>query len=266
LPLIGVVTDFHAHSYWLHPDVDHYFVASQDTKTSMVARGISKEKIHVTGIPIHPDFAINTPRPKIRQSLGLLKNLPTILLMGGGHGLSPMDDILKELLKMTVPYQVIAVTGTNKKLSKKLFKKFSGAKHITLYNYRSDISRLMDASDILITKAGGLTSSEALAKGLPMVIVNPLPGQEEHNVRFLLKHHAAVLVNSMEEMGGMVQKLLSDPSKLETLSNNARQFGRPHASMDAAKLILEHVQRKVAQRITCMRNTEDAALPNVTLP
>lgn len=258
LPLIGVVTDFHAHGYWLHPEVDLYLAASDNTKASMVERGISPEKIAVTGIPIHPDFESAVSKPKARRQLSLHPELPTILVMGGGHGLCPMDKILQALSTLTKPHQIMAVTGANKKLSQRIQKKFSNAHHIFSFNYRPDIARLMDASDILITKAGGLTSSEAMAKGLPMVIVNPLPGQEERNVRFLLKHEAALLVKSLGDLAVTIKGLFQDQEKFQALSSHAKALGRPQAAREAAELILSFIQNKEFHRLTSSRSASES--------
>lgn len=260
LPLIGVVTDFHAHSYWLHPEVDLYLVASEETKASMVERGIEPERIRITGIPIHPDFNSSLSKQKARRQLNLDPRLPTILIMGGGHGLCPMEEIIEALKDLNTPHQILVVTGANKRLWNKLNQRYGEEKRMTFFHYRPDVARLMDAASLLITKAGGLTSSEAMAKGVPMLIVNPLPGQEERNVRFLLKHKAAVLTPTIEDLRVTVQNLLNDSNALKTLSGNAKRLGTPNSGLQAAQIILNQTHQKVLNRLTSSRS--DSGLPS----
>ncbi|MBW2984675.1 hypothetical protein KY361_06145 [Candidatus Woesearchaeota archaeon] len=228
VPLIGVVTDFHMHHYWPLNNVDKYVVATKEAKNELMQRGINKDKVKDLGIPIHPKFSGKNSKLKIKKRLGL-GNKPTILVMGGGLGIGSMERAVK-LLDSMDDIQLIVVCGKNNKLKDKLLKsKFNNK--LIVKGYVTNMDELMDVSDIAVTKAGGLTVSECLAKNLPMVVVNPIPGQEQRNTDYLVKYNAAVKPKSEKYLIPAVEKLLNK-------KNEPGKIAKPNSAIDIAKLIV----------------------------
>ena len=237
--VVGVLTDFAPHLYWLHPGVDIYIVPSEEAKARYVNEGVDPNKIKVYGIPIRQKFAEQGDREAIIHKLGLDKNIPTVLIMGGGQGLGPMKDAVKSLMALSRPLQMIVIAGTNVKLVHWLKKmQRRTAKKIIFYDYASNVDELMDASTLIVTKPGGMTTSECLAKGLPMVIVDPIPGQEERNSQFLVNGGIAVRIDDKKQIGIQIDQLLNNPAKLESMRQAALKNGKPMAADNIAELVL----------------------------
>jgi processive 1,2-diacylglycerol beta-glucosyltransferase len=239
VPLICAVTDFGVHSYWLHPEVDLYLVAHEDVKNELIHRGIDPDKIRCTGIPIRPAFGETHDQTEERARLRISLSKKTILLMGGSRGLGSLDDLVEALKMIPLGFQTLVVCGQNKSLHRKITDMTRGYADFHVLSYTKDLPRLMAASDILITKPGGLTCSEALAMGLPMVLTNPIPGQEERNVRFLTRHNVAMLARTPEELVVSVSNLLRYPKKLHNLRLRAKMIAKPHSAWEAARLIFD---------------------------
>ncbi len=240
VPLIGVLTDCYPHSYWLFDSVDYYVVNSEVATNNLVEHGIPREKIRILGIPIDPKFAEKVDPEEVIAKIGLDSNIPTILIMGGGHGLGPIPELVVSLNKINRPIQMMIVTGNNKNLFDWLErKKPSLKKKVLVYGYISNIDELMSASTLIITKPGGLTISEALSKHLPIIIINPIPGQEAKNTEYLLKETVAVKANSANDVAVLTEVLISQRSKLEQMRRNAQRIAKPNAAIDTANLILE---------------------------
>ena len=241
VPLIGVITDFGVHRYWVHPEIDLYLVAHSRIKKKLRALGIPSHRIFVTGIPIHPQFGETKDREKIRKRLKLKPRLKTLLLMGGGRGLGNLEDIL---LKLPVKnrYQTIVICGHNRRLYHRLLKNFASFKRIHIFGYVKNISDLMHVSDLLITKPGGISCSEALAMRLPMILINPIPGQEVRNVGFLKRKGVALYAKRLEAIEKMVSKLFSKPQRLAVMKEKSGQLSRPHSSWESAQHILDFIE------------------------
>jgi processive 1,2-diacylglycerol beta-glucosyltransferase len=235
---VSIVTDFEAHALWMEPCVDLYCVAAEETKARLVARGAAPENVVATGIPISARFS-SKPDPKaVRQRAGLRDDQPVLLVPSGGFGMGPVGQILAELDKIERPFQTIVVTGRNELLRRELAAQ--DRKHPThVLGYASNMHELMAVADLIITKPGGLTSSEALAMGKPLIIINPIPGQEAANSDFLLERGAAAKVNRLEDLPYRLEQLLGT-KKLADLARAARALGRPNA---AAAVCAEVVQR-----------------------
>ena len=239
ITVIGVLTDYAPHLYWLHDGVDFYVVPSESAKERYVKEGVSPEKIKVLGIPIRMKFAEKVSKDEIAQKLGLDVNLPTVLIMGGGQGLGPMKEAVKSLIRLKRSLQLIVICGTNVKLVhwiKKVQRKTQ--KKIVYYDYANNVDELMEVSSLIVSKPGGMTTSECLAKGLPMVIVDPIPGQEERNSQFLVKEGIALRVDDKRHIGSSIDQLLSDPKRLASMRQAALLNGKPMAAENIAKLIL----------------------------
>jgi len=240
LPLVAVLTDYIPHSYWVYDAVNYYITPSPDVTLRLIKKGVPQEKIKSLGIPFDPKF--NEPIDKIRlmRKLKLNPQTPTILIMGGGQGLGPIKTIVKSLEKVKRDIQEIVVTGTNKKLYKTLkrrIKKYK--KKVLVFGYLHNIHELMDISNIIITKPGGVTTAEVLAKKIPMIIVKPIPGQEANNTDYLTKKKAAIALDKPREVYLSIQDLLDDPQKLKRISECASAISKPNASLDIARLLLD---------------------------
>ena len=243
VPLICAVTDFGVHSYWYHPEVDLYLVAHEDIKKEMIEKGIPESKIRATGIPVDPKYGETSDPYKVRNKMRINPLKKTVLVMGGSHGLGSLDEIVTSLKTIPTSFQAVIVCGKNKSMFKKISKITKDLDHFYAIGYTKDLSNLMGAADILITKPGGLTTSEALAKQLPMILTNPIPGQEERNVQFLTKHGAARVVRNNEDLVHQVSDLLRHPKKTSTMKQRARMIGKPYAAWEAARSIFSLVNR-----------------------
>ena len=239
IKVIGVLTDYAPHLYWLHEGVDYYVVPSQEAQDRYFKEGIPKENIKIFGIPIRMKFAEPVGADKIAKKLGLDLNIPTILIMGGGQGLGPMKEAVKSLVHLPRPLQLIVICGTNVKLVNWIKKtQRQTDKKIIFYDYASNVDELMEVSTMIVSKPGGMTTSECLAKGLPMVIVDPIPGQEERNSQFLVNQGIAIRVDDKRHIAHAIDELLNNPKKLAAMKQAALNNGKPMAAENIARLIL----------------------------
>ena len=236
---VSVVTDFEAHALWMDSCVDLYCVAAEETKARLVARGAVPENIVATGIPISQKFSSKPDVKAVRKNYGWRDDLPVLLVLSGGFGMGPVAEILAELDKVPQAFQTVVVCGRNEELRHKLAAQ--DRKHPThILGFASNMHELMAVSDIVLTKPGGLTSSEALALGKPLFILNPIPGQEAANSDFLLERGAAAKVNRVEDLPYRIGQLLGS-KKLSEMAKAAKSLGRPNA----AETICEEACRRV---------------------
>ena len=234
-----VVTDFDAHAMWLCHHYEQYFVALEETRVYLEALGIPADKITVSGIPIDPIFAKKKDKSEMRKKHGLAPDLTTILVSAGGFGVGAIDELITELLKLKHPAQIVAICGRNEELKSRLEKiKATGNVKVKPIGYTTEMDEYMSASDIVLGKPGGLTTSEALAKGLVFVVVNPIPGQEERNSDHLLEAGAAIRCNNLPVLSYKLDKLLDDPKRFAKMQENARKMGHPNAAHDIVKKLL----------------------------
>jgi processive 1,2-diacylglycerol beta-glucosyltransferase len=225
---VCIVTDLEAHAFWMEPGVDFYCVAADETKASLVARGVEKQTIAVTGIPIAPKFARKVDAGTVRRRIGIRDDLLTLLVLSGGFGMGPVAEILAKLDDVRAEFQTLVVAGRNAELRRELAAQ--DRRHPThVYGFCGNMDELMTVSDLILTKPGGLTTSEAMALGKPMCILQPIPGQETANADFLLERGAAVKVNRLEDLPFRVEQLLGS-GKLREMSAAARGIGRPNAA------------------------------------
>ena len=240
VPVIAVITDFVIHRLWHYPDVTQYYVADPSLKSALEQLGVSANHVRATGIPIQAAFAQTIPPQKARILLGLDPDLATILLMGGSLGIQAVQTALFHLNQITLPLNIIAVAGTNASLRKDLESLAAESPHQTkILGYTQEVPLLMSAADILVTKPGALTISEALAKGLPLLLCQPLPGQEEDNAAYLIRFGAACRINDEQQLQQELFRLLQDKPALEALRTKAVALGRPGAAADIAAAIYE---------------------------
>lgn len=237
--VVSVVTDFEAHALWMGDSVNLYCVAAEATCARLSARGAKPDNLAVTGIPISSKFASPVNDREVRARLGLREDQPIVLLLGGGFGWGPISETLAELDKIESRFQTIVVCGRNAELRREVAA--TDRKHPThVFGFMSNMHELMCVADLVITKPGGLTTSEALASGLPMVVINPIPGQEAANSDFLLQAGAAIKVNRVEEMSIRVGELLGS-KKLTEMAKSARAVGKPTAARNVCDEILRRI-------------------------
>ncbi len=242
-PLYAILTDFVPHNYWLHDheQITAYMVASPVSQTWLERSGVPSARIRDVGIPIEPKFAGASDGVRLRDTLALDPQQPMILVMGGGQGLGPIEEMVQALDALPQPFQMVVATGVNTKLQHRLSKaapRFS--RRVVVLGHVPYIPELMSVATLLVTKPGGLPTAEALAKHLPMVVVDPIPGQEVKNIQFLLEHQAAVQADTWESVPGLVETLLRDPARLAALRQAAGRLGRPRAALDVAQTLLQH--------------------------
>ncbi|MGE8206940.1 MGDG synthase family glycosyltransferase [Heyndrickxia sp. NPDC080065] len=240
IPSITVITDHTSHSYWIHPFTDQYIVASGKVKQSLVDLGIKRETVACTGIPIRSKFSEPSNRDEIRKKYELDPTLPTILIMGGGEGLIGKE-ILKsnELETLHEKIQFLIICGKNKKLKKNLEKEFYDSKHIIkIFGYTENIHELMSVSELVITKPGGVTTSEALVTELPMILFKPLPGQEEDNAHYLIQSGAAIAAENSFDLLHKINIILANKNILQKLKSSAKKIQMTNASLHALYAII----------------------------
>lgn len=244
-PIYLVITDFVAHTFWVTPGIDGYFVASDMTREHLIARGALASTIRVSGIPV--DLAINEPKPVdvVRERHGLPLNGPVVTLFGGGLDITRVRRMIEGVLACNLPGMLIVVAGRNEQLADALGDLTSGPtmglRVLSTIDYVDD---LMAASDLAITKSGGLIVSEALARGTPLVLIDPIPGQEEWNADYVVSMGAGVQLRIADMTPLTVQRLLNDPGRLMGLRTCAREIGRPRAALDIAEQILQDLRRQ----------------------
>ncbi len=237
--LVGVLTDFVAHRYWAHDMVDLYITPTEDTRSTLLLQGVPPERVKVTGIPVAPGFLGPVDRVAVQKALGLRPDLPKILVMGGSLGLGPVKSVIRKLDKLPQPFDIIAVTGKNEELKERLTRKGRKLRHpIKIIGFAENVNELMEIADFSVTKPGGMTTAEALIKKLAMIIINPIPGQEQKNTEFLLANRVAVQAEDANDVALFADDFLRNPEKLHQMRSAAASLGRPHAAMDAAREIL----------------------------
>lgn len=239
IKLVAVLTDFVPHSYWVYDRIDYYISPSDEVTLRLTKKDVGPDKIKTLGIPFDPKFSRPVNKAEIRERFNLDPGKPTILIMGGGHGLGPINTVVESLEKVKGPLQEIIVAGVNKKLYGSLEKQIKKCKKkIILLGFVDNINELMEVTDIIVTKPGGITTAEALTKELPMVIVKPIPGQEANNTAYLIEKGAAVKIDEPKGINLLIEDLLSNPDKLEGMRKSARLISKPNSSTDIANFLL----------------------------
>jgi processive 1,2-diacylglycerol beta-glucosyltransferase len=238
-----VVTDMDVHAMWLCHHYEQYFVALDETGEHMIRLGIPPEKLTVSGIPIDPVFAVEKDKREMRRKHNLREDTCTILVSAGGFGVGPIEHLFQSLLELRHEAQAIVICGRNEELRARLEQLAanlpeSARVSIKPIGYTTEMDEYMAASDLLLGKPGGLTSSEALARGLVMVIVNPIPGQEERNSDHLLEEGVAIRCNNLPVLAYKIDKLLDDPGRFSAMQTAARRLARPRAAHEIVSKLL----------------------------
>ena len=245
--IVSTVTDFEAHALWMEASVDLYCVAAEETKARLVARGAVADNVAVTGIPISSRFGARLNPPALRKQFGLRDDLPTLLVLSGGFGMGPVAQILTELNKLPRTVQILVVCGRNEELRRELAM-IDRRQPTHLFGFVQNMQELMAVADLVITKPGGLTSSEALAMSKPLFILNPIPGQEAANSDFLLQSGAAMKANCVEDLPFRLEKLLGS-ARLAEMAAAAKGLGRPQAAASVCSEVLRRLGQQDARAI-----------------
>jgi len=241
LPVVGIVTDFVVHPFWIYTNIDAYAVATPEMGQALLARGVARERIVVSGIPVDPRFGTRRlPVAELREALGLPVDRRIVLMMGGGLGIGPLDVMIRALGKVDVPLAGAIIVGRNSRLEKRVL---AIAEHtdypLRVVGFVDNVYDYMHASDVLLSKPGGLTSSEALSAELPMVLVKPLPGQEERNTRYLTSRRAAIRARGERHLAQAVGEILTSPERRAQLATSIAALRRPDAARSVAERIVE---------------------------
>lgn len=242
-----VVTDYRVHQHWVRPEADLVLVPTPETGRQMVERGIPEERVVVTGIPIHPRYheLIGADKAVLRRARGLLPDVPLLLMSGGGQATyRSLEKVLHELGALGRPVQVL-VLGGGQAVGSAV--QHLGGATIHRLGFTNDFPELLAASDLVVGKAGGLTVAEATTLGVPMVIYDPIPGQEEYNADYLVRGHAAIWTRQLTEVRPAVLRAL-EPAEHARLSAGAVSLGVPDAANRAARAILSAFEQRQARQ------------------
>lgn len=243
-PLLCLMTDYGPHKAWIAKNIDAYITANEDMTASMVQMGAPAEKIHSFGIPVGDTFFSPGDRIALLREFDLTPNVPTVLFMAGSFGVTNILEIYRKLQKIPEPFQIIVITGRNQKLYDAFQKEIrKSPKDTRLFFFTDRVADFMHMSDLLITKPGGLTVSEALASGIPMAVFDAIPGQEEDNANFLIHHQMAIGLDSKGDCAAQIRRLLTNPELLSSMAQNCRNFDRS-ASCRKILSLMEELRRE----------------------
>jgi processive 1,2-diacylglycerol beta-glucosyltransferase len=244
---VTVTTDFDTHRLWVNQPCDHYFTATTEGAEYLAHWGVPRDTISVTGIPIHPVFSKPKDRGECLQRLGLGQDRPVVLQLAGGFGVGPIAKLFNTLLEVEKPMQLVVIAGRNEVVKGQLEAVKPPQRHaVKVLGFTDQIDELMAVADLVVTKPGGLTTSETLARGAIMVIVNPIPGQESRNSDYLLENGAAIKVNNVGTLRYKVDLLLGDAARLAQLKTSVAKLARPRSAYDVVEQSLRFLPAKGA--------------------
>ncbi len=241
-----IMTDFAPHDQWLvgNKYIDYYFISNEGMKKPLIDFGVAQEKIHVTGIPLSSRFLNKYNKEELLSEFNLSKDKKTILFFGGGEfglGKAKTVEVLKSLLENYSNIQIIAIAGRNEKMKKafeELVENFNAHNHVLILEYTNKVPELMSISDVVITKPGGLTITESLASSLPIIIINPIPGQEEENAEFLVNSGCAVWIKKESSPKEIIDEVLLNEEKLKNMKNNSIKLSKKDSTQNICEILL----------------------------
>ena len=245
--IASIMTDFAPHDQWLvgKKCIDYFFVAHNKMKEDLIKKKVPAEKIFATGIPLSNKFLLNFNRAEILKQFGLKENKKTILFFGGGEfglGKTKTLKVLSSLLNDFDNIQIVAISGKNVKMKNKfqeLADNSNMSEDIKIMEYTNNVPELMSVSDLVVTKPGGLTTSESLASGLPIIVINPIPGQEFQNAEFLEEKGVGIWIKSSTNINETLNSLLNNPEKFKQMKVNAKLLAKKYSTRDICKILLE---------------------------
>ena len=241
-----IMTDYAPHDQWLvfNKYVDYYFVSHEGMKRQLHKKGIPNKKIYATGIPLSNKFLLKYDKAKTLQNFGLSPNRKTVLFFGGGEfglGKTQTFNIFKSFVECHQNIQIVAIAGKNEKMKKSfehLINELDKQEYIKVLEYTDKIPELMSISDLVVTKPGGLTTTESLASGLPIVVINPIPGQEEENAAYLEKNKVAIWIKKDDNVEEILNNLFSNSDKMQEMKIRARLISKKNSTKDICKVLL----------------------------
>ena len=246
-PLIVVVTDLQPHWFWVAPAADAFIVGTDDGQARLVRHGIPENRIHKLGIPVGRAFGLPVERPSLRLRLHLSPERKAVLITSGGTTVGHFEQVVRMLaaLEKSIPgqMQLLVVCGeddhTRRRLEHSHFEM-----PLEVFGFVENMAELMAASDLVVTKAGGLTVSEALSRALPMVLYHVIPGQEQQNARYVAKQGAGIIAIKPPQVIGAVERLLKNPTLLDAMRDAAGRLSRPHSAQDILTLVAKPLTSK----------------------
>jgi processive 1,2-diacylglycerol beta-glucosyltransferase len=236
--LITVITDHSNHRLWVHDHTNHYIVGSDYVKKFLLQQSVPSSNISVTGIPIHSEYHNKSSMNRLKEKYGLDADKPVVLLMGGAYGVfgKQLSSVLNRI--KTTEFQFIVICGHNQKLFDELSNQVQLLKNIKVIGFTHDVYEFMSIADLLITKPGGLTISEAIANECPLLLFNAIPGQEEENAKYLIENGVAAMVPSKNDLLDSVLSLMSNPEKLQDMKRKMVSIQKKHAASEALSVII----------------------------
>ena len=241
--LLTVITDFLPHRFWINSGVDHYWVMSDEGKQIIEGWGVGPEKVTAGGIPVALRFRPAGAKKECRRKEDLDEDRFTLLITSGSFGLGPTEEVLRTLREFGNRIQVIAVCGRNQNLFETLNKESYPFK-VKLYGFVSHMDELMEASDLIVAKPGGATTSESLAKGLPVAVLEPIPGQEAGNARLLRERNAAFFLKHPTDIRIILKAIFDYPAVLAEKKRSIDALAKPDAARDVARFVLDRLESK----------------------
>jgi processive 1,2-diacylglycerol beta-glucosyltransferase len=243
-PQLTVVTDFESHRLWANEPCEHYFTATAEAAVALHRWGVPTSATSITGIPVHPVFSRSKDREECWRRQNIAGDRPVVLQLAGGFGVGPIEQIYQTILSLKTPLDLIVVTGRNAELKTQLERRpVPSHQRATILGFTNQMDELLCAADVVVSKPGGLTSSEILARGAALVIVNPIPGQESRNSDYLLENGAAIKASSTATLAYKLASLLDDRQSLARMRTNASLLGRPRAAFAVAERAMEFADR-----------------------
>jgi processive 1,2-diacylglycerol beta-glucosyltransferase len=245
-PVVGIVTDYAVHGFWIHRNIDRYVVSTEAMRQILLSRRVRARAIFNTGIPVRPQFADrHESQAALRERLNLPNDRAVALLMGGGLGIAPLERMLRELNAVRTPIAAVVIAGRNARVERRLMQTAETVGYpVRALRFVDNVYDYMHAADVLVTKPGGLSSAEALVAGVPLVLSKPLPGQEERNARVLIDAGAAIAAAKPIELPEAVERVLSSPQLRQRMQAAAQTLARPDAAQAAATMITQLIAER----------------------
>lgn len=241
-PMISVLTDYTTHSTWIQNEIDYYIVGHEYVKELLVYEGVDSEKVKAFGIPVEKSFLCHRDRETVLTELGLSPEKLTVLLMGGSFGAGNIKETLEDLIAIDRDFQILVITGRNEHLKDKLSKMLDSTihnKNICLLGYTNKMNDILASIDVLISKPGGLTTTEALLNDVPMIVPYFIPGQEEENLDFLTNCGAALRTTKKYSLPVLLKVLIDDPSRLDNLRKNIKSIRKFDSAVNISNLVVD---------------------------
>ena len=240
-----IMTDFAPHDQWLvgHEYEDYFFVANDKMKNYLIDKNVGEEKVFVTGIPLSSKFSKSYVREDVLASFGLKDNKRNILFFGGGEfglGKTRTIEILDSFVSFCTDSQIVVISGKNEKLKnafEEIVKKYNREDSVKVLGFTDKIPELMSISDLVATKPGGMTTTESLASSLPMIIINPIPGQEEENAEFLEEHGVGIWIKKDDNVISILNNLFSNPQKLKNMKDATKKLKKPDSTKNICEIL-----------------------------